>query len=78
MLGWFGNGGDDTEVFVQALEEASETVSFQVIGAVILFEARYPRQLIGQGVMCLVGQLFCICHLSSWMNMTRKPVLSPR
>ncbi|KAI3392477.1 hypothetical protein diail_5669 [Diaporthe ilicicola] len=45
LLGWFDNGRDDTEVFVQALEEAFETVSSQVIGTVLLFEARCPRRM---------------------------------
>lgn len=45
LLGWFDNGSDDTEVFVQALENAFETVSCQVIGAVLLFEARCPRRM---------------------------------
>lgn len=44
LQGWFDNGGGDTEVFVQVLEGAFKTVSCQVIGAVLLFKARYPRQ----------------------------------
>lgn len=44
-LGWFDNGRDDTDVFVEALEEAFETVSYQVIGTVLLFEARCPRRM---------------------------------
>lgn len=42
LLGWFDNEKDDTMDFVQALEAAFETVSYQVIGAVLLFEARSP------------------------------------
>lgn len=42
FLGWFDNESDDTEVFVQALEEAFEIVSCQVIGTVLFFEARRP------------------------------------
>lgn len=45
LLGWFDNGSDDTKVFIEALEEAFETVSYQVIGAVLLFEARCPRRM---------------------------------
>ena len=45
LMGWFDNEKDDLEVFVRALKEAFETVSFQVIGAVLLFEARCPRRL---------------------------------
>lgn len=42
LLGWFDNEMDDTMDFVRALEAAFETVSYQVIGAVLLFEARSP------------------------------------
>lgn len=45
LLGWFDNESDDTAVFVHALEGAFETVSYQVIGAVLLFEARRPRRM---------------------------------
>lgn len=45
LLGWFDNDGDDTGVFVDALEEAFEVVTCQVIGAVLLFEARRPRRM---------------------------------
>lgn len=44
LLGWFDNKDDDTKVFVEALEGAFEMVTFQVIGAVLLFEARRPRR----------------------------------
>lgn len=42
LLGWFDNEKDDTMDFIRALEGAFETVSCQVIGAVLFFEARYP------------------------------------
>lgn len=45
LLGWFDNDNDDTEVFVEALEKTFGTVSCQVIGAVLFFEARCPRVL---------------------------------
>ena len=45
LLGWFDNESDDKNHFVKALEEEFETVSCQVIGAVLLFEARNPRRL---------------------------------
>ncbi|KUI67209.1 Putative uncharacterized protein YbcY [Cytospora mali] len=44
-MGWFDNDLDDREVFVQALEETFENVSWQVIGTVLLFEARFPKRL---------------------------------
>lgn len=44
LMGWCDNEKDDFRVFIRALEEAFETVSSQVIGAVLLFEARRPRR----------------------------------
>jgi SAM-dependent methyltransferase len=42
LLGWFDNDRDNIMDFVQALEGAFETVSYQVIGSVLFFEARSP------------------------------------
>ncbi|KAG8160402.1 hypothetical protein KVR01_009938 [Diaporthe batatas] len=42
LLGWFDNERDDTMDFIRALEGAFETVSYQIIGAVLFFEARCP------------------------------------
>ena len=42
LLGWFDNERDNRLDFVQALEGAFETVSYQVIGAVLFYEARCP------------------------------------
>ncbi|KAK2607293.1 hypothetical protein N8I77_005978 [Diaporthe amygdali] len=40
LLGWFDNESDDTEVFVQALEEAFEIVSCQVIAKTFRYAQR--------------------------------------
>lgn len=44
LMGWFDNKLDDTETFIQALEGTFENVSWQVIGTVLLFEARSPKR----------------------------------
>lgn len=44
-MGWFDNESDSTEAFVHALEETFDNVSWQVIGTVLLFEARSPKRI---------------------------------
>lgn len=45
LVGWFNNKLDNTEVFIEALKGTFENVSWQVIGTVLLFEARSPKRL---------------------------------
>lgn len=44
--GSFDNWDDDAESIVQALREAFEDVKFEVVGTVLLFEARRPRRVL--------------------------------